>query len=114
MEVLLKTSENFTKGFNPTLYDAIDTALVSVLGKEATSTFYYHIRVKHGLSEKELKERPLEVLQYMEELLGKAGFAVLTPAILVQIAETFSLEAKPTNIKLAIEQAKKNYLVSEL
>ena len=74
VEVLLRTSRNFTKGFNPTLYDAIDSALVSVLGQEAVSTFYYHIGVKHGLSEKELKERPLEVLQYMEEAHRGGGF----------------------------------------
>jgi hypothetical protein len=112
--LVLQTITEYRKGFNPTLYRAIDTALVSVLGREAVTTFYYHIAEKHNLLDQEFEQRPLEVLQYLEEILGRQGFRILTVPIIVQIRETFGVVDNATSIKRIVELAKKGYLLDDV
>jgi len=84
------------------------------LGRQAVSTFYYYIGKDHNLLDEEFKERPVEVLKHLRELLGEGGFAILVKPIVAQISETFAIQAKPIDIEHAVELAKKNYLLSEL
>jgi hypothetical protein len=100
------------KDFNSKLFDAIDAGLVSVLGREAVSSFYYNIEENHNISREEFKDRPVEVLEHLRVLLGESGFSILLVPILDQIKDTFAIEGKPLDVDAAIELAKKKYLLS--
>lgn len=103
----------FEKGFNGTLFDCIDKAIVSILGKDAVITFYYAIQQRFNFSEKEFAQRPLQMLEDLKAILGEAGYGVLEKAIRSQIEETFNLrESKPLDFASLVELARQNYLQS--
>src|SRR5580698_3657773 len=78
------------KGFDPTLFDCIDNALISILGKEAVLVFYYVIGEQYHLAEKEFERKPLELLQHLEGILG-VGYVIVENAIKEGIRKTFQV-----------------------
>ena len=102
------------KGFGPTLFDCINVALVSTLGQESVSTFYYAIQETFHLPQKEFERKPLEMLQHLKEFLG-VGYGILEVPILRQIKNTFGIEEKGIenlSITKLTELARRNYLHS--
>ncbi|MGA2874275.1 MAG: hypothetical protein ABSE82_01940 [Nitrososphaerales archaeon] len=106
----------FEKGFNPTLFDCIDVALTSVLGRESVSTFYYAITANFKLQSMEFERKPLKVIQYLRLIIGEPAFALLEGAVLSHIKRRFQitgLKDEPS-LKTMVELAKNAYLHSEL
>lgn len=102
------------KGFDPSLFDCIDTALTTTLGKITITTFYYAIQEKNHLLESEFPKKPNEVILHLKEILGEVGFRVLERPIIAQIRQTFEIAESVHDLKAAIELAKRNYLKASL
>jgi hypothetical protein len=111
-----QTSIPYEKGFNATLFDCIDRALSSVLGRPAASTFYFAIEERSGLPEADFQKKPLVVLQHLKEILGEAGFNTIERSIVCEIANTFGIEPGDAKVPLTevVELARKNYIQSSL
>lgn len=105
----------FQKGFHPTLFDCIDIALTTVLGKEAVSTFYYAISEKSKIPLFEFERNPTEILRHLEEILGVEAFKGLEKCIISNIQVVFQIQASDhVGLDKMIELAKESYLNAEL
>jgi hypothetical protein len=100
----------YEKGFNPTLYDCIDRALSSLLGRQAVSTFYFAVEEKFNLPEAEFERRPLELIYYLRSIFGEAGFGIVEKAIVSQFKATFQITNGMSDLASLVELAKNNYL----
>ena len=103
-------TNTFEKGFNPTLFECFDKALVSVLGRESVSTFYYFVHEKVGIPESEFSRRPVEVLQRIRDLVGEVSFSLLEKGIIAQVKERFRIDMKNLNLEQVLVLAKQSYL----
>ena len=99
------------KDFNATLYECIDSALASVLGREAVSTFYFAIQDSHLLSQEDFSKKPFEFLDDFKKLVGPAAFGIVEPAVIDQIRTTFGIEENVRDLSRILEIARKNFLL---
>jgi hypothetical protein len=99
------------KGFNATLFECIDSALASVLGREAVSTFYFAIQESHRLSDEDFSKKPFEFLEYFKILVGPAAFGIVEPAVIDQIRTTFGIEENVRNLSRLLDIARRNFLL---
>jgi len=105
----------FEKGFQATLFDCIDIALTSVLGKESVRTFYYSIAERFNIPLLEFQRRPLEILDHFQEVLGETAFKGLEPSIISSIRVVFQIrEDKSVGLSKIVELAKDSYLRAEM
>lgn len=106
----------FDKGFNATLFESIDNALVAILGKEAVSTFYFAVEEKFRIPKGEFSQRPLEVLEGLKTILGDAGFGVLQAGIKSKVRDRFGVEESISNITFEqlVNLARGNYIRASL
>lgn len=100
----------FDKGFNEVLFDCIDRAASSILGKDGVYTFYYAIQERYNLPMESLPQKPLLVLDHLKELLGEAGFSIIRHAIVLEIKKTFGITNEIHNFEALTQEAKTRYL----
>jgi len=98
------------KDFNATLYECIDSALASVLGREAVSTFSFAIQESHRLSQEDFSKKPFEFLDHFKKLVGPVAFGIVEPAVIDQIRTTFGIEDNVRNLSRVLEIARRNFL----
>jgi hypothetical protein len=92
----------------------VDRAVTSILGRESVSTFYYAIEEIYHIPQEDFPKRPLVVLDYLEKILGKPGFAVIKNAIIIEIRRTFRIEQSQLDVEGTIEIARKNYIFEDI
>jgi predicted Zn-dependent protease with MMP-like domain len=100
----------FEKGFNEVLFDCIDKAASSILGKDGAYTFYYAIQERHNIPVESFPQKPLVVLEYLKEFLGEAGYVLIEHAIISEIKHTFGIRSETTDIDALTKEAKLSYL----
>jgi hypothetical protein len=110
-----QTAPTFKKGFHETLFECLHSALATALGEDVASTFDYAIQQSLGLSANEFKEKPLEAIEGLRSILGKAGFKVVEPVIKDQIKRTFAIreDIKSIDFTEIAKIAERNYLRAE-
>lgn len=104
----------YDKGFEPTLFESIDKALVTTLGKVTVSTFYYHMTETHKIKEAQLPQRASHVLQYLKDILGEAGFQTIEKPVILSIKARFEIKENVQDLTQVIDLAKRNYLRESL
>lgn len=104
----------YEKGFHTTLFDCIDIALTTVLGKESVSTLYYAISEKFNIPLIEFDRRPIEVLKHFEEIIGVKAFRPLESCIVSSIQVVFQIKEGDVGLERMIELAKDSYLSAEM
>ncbi|MDG6906029.1 MAG: hypothetical protein JRN20_09625 [Nitrososphaerota archaeon] len=104
------------KGFIPTLFQSVDEAISSVLGRETTSTLYYAIQMRYDLSDEKFRQKPLDLIQHLQEILGESGFQTIEGSIRSNIKKEFDVKGPEDQLDFPelVELAKRNYLLSEL
>ena len=100
----------FEKGFNQVLFDCIDRAASSILGKDGMYTFYYAIQEKHNLPIESFPQKPIVVLDFLNEVLGDAGYSIIKHAVVSEIKKTFAITADIRNFDTLAQEAKTRYL----
>lgn len=100
----------FDKGFEPTLFECIDKALATTLGRDVVSTFYFYMTEQSNLTKAQLPEKPPEVIRYLKDMLGEMGFRALQRPLISSIRARFEISEDVHDLPQAIELAKRKYL----
>jgi len=102
------------KGFNAKILECIDKALRN-LGEGVQPAFYHQIEKKHNLPREQFVTKPIVIIEYLDELLGSTGSAILERLIVREVRKAFGLKDE-RNLPLSsiIEDAKRKFMgVSE-
>ena len=97
------------KGFNGTLFRCIDCALRSTLGEGSAQAMYFMIR---DVSKKEIgyfESRPMEMLDYLHQLLGNGYFGI-ERIIVREVRKSFSLDETEITLEGVIKRARAKFL----
>ncbi|MFI5419990.1 MAG: hypothetical protein ACHQ1H_03395 [Nitrososphaerales archaeon] len=95
--------------------ECIDRAL-QTLGEGVQPAFYHQIEKKHNLPREQFVTKPKVIIEYLDELLGPNGSAVLERLIVREVRKAFGLKDE-RNLPLSniIEDAKRKFMdVSEV
>lgn len=104
----------FDKGLEPTLFESIDKALVTTLGKVTVETFYFHMTEKHKITKAQLPQKASQVIEYLKNILGEAGFHTIEKPMISSIKARFEINENVQDLTKTIELAKQNYLRASL
>ena len=104
----------FSKGFEPTLFESIDEALIATLGKVTVQTFYYQMTEAHKITEAQLSHSASKVVQYLKDLLGEAGFQTLEKPMISSIKARFEISENVHSLPQIMDLAKRKYLQESL
>ncbi len=81
------------KGFNATIFECIDRA-ISTLGDDAKQALYHRMTSVYGLEPKQLRSRPLDVAEYLHEILGDVGYSFFEKLIIKEIKTVFNFSLR--------------------
>jgi len=99
-------------GFNATIFQCIDRALTSILGKDAAYSLHYAVATNLHLSQTELERSPEKLVDGLNMILGQNGFLTLEPAMINEICYHFRISGgERKNLRAVIEEARKTYLL---
>ncbi len=98
------------KGFNGTIFQCIDKAL-STLGETAKLALYHQVVSEYGLQPNQLQSRPFELLEYLQKILGQAGYSFIEKLVIREIKTYFNLNPRDgITLSEAISEARTKFL----
>lgn len=104
-------SLNPGQGFNSAVFNCMDRALSSILGRPATDSLYFAIQLELSLVDDGLEKNPLKIIEGLRAILGQAGYSVLEPAMINEVKSHFEISGGRKDLHALVEESKRKYLL---